>query len=283
MRSDRARKKARGMVLIAVLWIVAALAVLVTGASRAVRDNVRIVSLARQTVTAQALGDGAIELVLQQMAALPAPPMALSVVDGNYRNTPIQVEVVPVTGLIDINGAPVPLLAALYRIAGSLGPPAAEALAQATEAARKLPDARGRPIGFEAVEDLLRVPGIDYPLFARIAPLVTADLTSSGRVSALAAPLGVLVVLAGGNLGKAQAIAAGRSAGNVGVDTTGLEQGFIDGAMGGRRFRVRARVPLTGGGFALIGRSVNLQASAKSGLPWTTFRTTRQIEAVPGG
>lgn len=281
MRS-RKPQAARGMVLIAVLWIVAALGVLVTGASRAVRDNVRIVSLARQTVMAQALGDGAIELVLQQMAALPAPPAALSVVDGNYRNTPIQVEVVPVNGLIDINGAPVPLLAALYRIAGGMSPPAAEALAQATEAMRKQPDARGRPIGFEAIEDLLRVPELDYPLFARIAPLVTADLTSSGRVNALAAPFGVLVVLAGGDAGKAQTIAAGRSAGNVGVDTTGLDQSFVDSAMG-RRFRVRARVPLTGGGFALIGRSVNLQSSAKSGLPWTTFRSTRQIEVVPGG
>ncbi len=269
------------MVLIAVLWIVAALAVLVTGASRAVRDNVRIVSLARQSAVAQALGDGAIELVLQQMTALPAPPATLSVINGNYRNTPIAVEVVPVNGLIDVNGAPPPLLAALYRIAGGMSPPAAEALAQATEAVRKQPDARGRPIGFEAIEDLLRVPGIDYPLFARIAPLVTADLTGSGRVNALAAPLGVLIVLAGGNLATAQTLAAARSAGSVGIDTTGLEASFIDGAAG-RRFRVRARVPLSGGGFALIGRSVNLQASANSGLPWTTFRATRQIEAVPG-
>ena len=273
--------QSRGMVLIAVLWIVAALAVLVTGASRAVRDNVRIVSLARQSVTAQALGDGAIELVLQQMAALPAPPATLWVVNGNYRNIPIQVEVVPANGLIDINGAPVPLLAALYRIAGGLSPPAAEALAQATEAVRKLPDARGRPTGFEAIEDLLRVPGLDYPLFARIAPLLTADLTSSGRVNALAAPFAVLVVLAGGDAGKAQAIAASRTAGGVGVNTTGLEAGFIDTGTS-RRYRVRARVPLTGGGFALVGRSVNLQASAKSGLPWTTFRSTRQIEAAPG-
>ena len=274
-------KEARGMVLIAVLWIVAALAVLVTGASHAVRDNVRIVSLARQSAQAQALGDGAIELVLQQMAALPAPPAALSIVQGNYRNTPIQVEVVPANGLIDINGAPPPLLAALYRIAGGMSPPAADALAQATESLRKQPDARGRPIGFEAIEDLLRVPGLDYSLYARIAPLVTADLTSSGRVNALAAPLAVLVVLAGGDLGKAQAVAAGRSAGNAAVDTTRLDAGFIDAATG-RRYRVRARVPLTGGGFALIGRSVNLQPSAKSGLPWTIFRTTRQIEAVPG-
>ncbi|MEO9149688.1 MAG: type II secretion system protein GspK [Burkholderiaceae bacterium] len=272
----------RGMVLIAVLWIVAALAVLVTGASHAVRDNVRIVSLARQSVVAQALGDGAIELVLQQMAALPTPLAVLSVVDANYRSTPISVEIVPVNGLIDVNAAPPPLLAALYRIAGGLAPPAAEALALATETVRTQKDARGRAIGFEAAEDLLRVPGLDYPLFARIAPLVTADLRGSGRVNPLAAPLPVLVVLAGGDLGKAQAIAAGRSAGRVGIDTTGLEAGFIDGGAGSR-YRVRARVPLASGGFALIGRSVNLRFSAQSGLPWTTFRKSRRIEAVPDG
>ena len=270
------------MVLIAVLWIVAALAVLVTGASHAVRDNARIVSATRQNVVAQALGDGAIELVLQQMAALATPPSTLSVIDGSFAGTSIRVEVVPANGLIDVNAAPPPLLAALFRIAGGLAPAAADALALVTETARAQKDAKGRAIGFEAAEDLLRVPGLDYPLYARIAPLVTADLNGSGRVNPLAAPLPVLAVLAGGDLGKAQAIAAARGSGRVGIDTTGLDAGFID-AGPSSRFRLRARVPLPGGGFALVGRSVNLRASTRTGLPWTTFRQSRQIEAATGG
>ena len=58
----------RGVVLIAVLWMVIALSIIVTGLTRNVRDEARMLSVARQTAQAGALGDAAIQLVLQSMA-----------------------------------------------------------------------------------------------------------------------------------------------------------------------------------------------------------------------
>ena len=50
----------RGIALIAVLWIVSALSVIVTGVVHSVRSEVRLVSVARQSTEAAALGEAGI-------------------------------------------------------------------------------------------------------------------------------------------------------------------------------------------------------------------------------
>ncbi len=91
------------------------------------------------------------------------------------------------------------LLATLFRYAGVRMSRGAEALAAAAVEWRSAKDGRGRPVGFEAPEDLLRVRGVDYTLYARLSAVVTADLQGNGRVSPPAAPDEVLRVLASGN------------------------------------------------------------------------------------
>ena len=275
-------KRRHGMVLIAVLWIVAALAVIVTGVTHAVRNEARVASVARQSAVAQGLGDAAITLVLQQMVALPKPPSQQVVVETSYRGSSIAVEVTPLNGLIDINLAPPALLAALYTIAGGVTPGAAQALAAATLKVRSQKDLRGSSLGFEAIEDLLRVPGFDYDLYARLFGLVTADIKGTGKVNPLAAPLDVLAVLADGNLSRAQTIASQREAGAVGIDTTGLNSGFIDNS-DVRAFRLRARVPLSGGGWLLCNHTVFLETNAKDGLPWRTLRSWQELASAEAG
>lgn len=265
------------MVLIAVLWIVAALAVIVTGLSRTVRSEAQVASIERQSAVAQAAGEAAIQLVLQQMLVLSTPPANLTTIATSYRSQAIAVEVLPLSGLIDINNAPPGLLAALYSIAGGMRADAAAALAAATVEIRSAKDARGKNIGFEAASDLLRVPGFGYSLYARLSPLVTADAQGSGRVNPLAAPLDVLVVLAHGNVARAQGIAAKRASGQIGIDTTSLDPDFIDNSAG-RRFRLRARVGLSGGGWLVAEQSVILGGSARDGLPWHTFQNVRRVE-----
>lgn len=75
-------------------------------------------SLARQGVEASALGDAAIQLVLQDMVSRTVPISHLSQVETIYRGVSMVVQVMPLNGLIDINGAPVPLLASLYAVGG---------------------------------------------------------------------------------------------------------------------------------------------------------------------
>lgn len=274
------RYRTHGMALIAVLWIVAALSILVTGMSQAVRGEARLVSSARQVVVAGALGDAAIHLVLQAMVVSTEPLLRLTTVQTQYQGQSIDVQILPLNGLIDINSAPEPLLARLFTMAGGVASADAAGLAHAAVELRATRGALGRPLGFDAPEDLLSVPGFDYDLYANIAPLITADQAGSGQVNPLAAPEGVLVILADGNVARAANMAAERSAGSISIDTTTLTGDYINNAAT-RRFRLQARVPLLDGGWVLASRSVDLQTASSDGLPWRTFRTEQRLEPRP--
>ena len=129
----------------------------------------------------------------------------------SYGGQTIDLDIAPLDGLISLNGANVPLLAALLQTGGGLDTGRAQALAAEIVAWRDTrPEVDPTSPGaasvqarrFEAPEDLLLVPGIDYTLYARIAPLVTAELSGGGQVNPLAAPPGVLAVLAHGDAAR---------------------------------------------------------------------------------
>ena len=105
---------------------------------------------------------------------------------------------------------------------------------------------------FEATEDLLLVPGVDYALYARIAPLVNADL-NTGQVNPLAAPPAVQALLAAAGL---QSPPAGG-----GTDV----------------YRLQARVPLEAGKILLLTQDVALGAALAHTAPWRILRADRQI------
>lgn len=268
------------MVLIAVLWMVAALSIIVTGMTRSVREEARMMSRARQAVAAEALGQAAIHLVLREMAEQTGPVAQLTTVETPYRGVTMQVQILPLNGLIDINNASAPLLERLYVVAGGVPAGTAAELAQATIDVRSRRDARGLQERFDASEDLMRVPGIDYTLYAKLSGLITADLRGSGKVNPLAAPPEVLVVLAGGDASAVARVAAGRSAGQGGVDTTALDASFVDNFVV-RRFRLQARVPLAGGAWLRVSRNVEMGGRMREGLPWRTFHTQRGFEFEP--
>ena len=266
----------RGVALIAVLWIVAALSIIVTGLVQAQRDEIRTVSTARQALEASALGNAAIQLVLQRLAASQEPVTRLSRIEVMYESRALTVEVMPLNGLIDPNRAPDGLLAALFSVAGGLDGARAAALAQAVAAARTaVAGARGPT--FEAPEDLLQVPGIDYDLYARLARLLTTDAGGSGLVNAMAAPPEVLLVLAQGNAAEAARIAADRDALRPGIDTTRLNAAFLDASVS-RRWRLQARVPMADGRVARVTRSVQLTPGPVSPAPWRILQADQRFE-----
>lgn len=275
----RAHGGASGMVLIAVLWIVAAMSVVVVGMMHSVRQEVRMLAATRALAVAGGVGDAAIHLALRQMVAQNTPPQRMVIWQVTYRQTPVAVRVMPLNGLIDLNTAAAPLLAALYEVAGGRSGGDAQALALRTVAYRT-PSVGASAERFEAPEDLLRVPGVDYDLYARLAPLVRADGGGEGRVNPMAAPVEVLEVLAGGRAGIASRIAALRDAGNAGVDTTELPAAFL-GSASGQRYRVEARVPLPDGSWLHVARRVDLSGGVRERLPWRTFQTEHWVEPAP--
>lgn len=273
------RKRGHGMALLVVLWTVAALSIIATGITRSIRSESRAVVQARQAVEAQALGEAAIQIALQALLASNQPVSKVLHTEVVYRGVAMQVQVMPLTGLIDINMATPPLLERLLVVAGGLSPDAAQTAAQSIVQTRLGRTSRGGALSFEATEDLLQVPGIDYDLYARLADLLTADVRGAGRVNPMAAPIGVLTVLAGGDTAVAAQIAAARDAGQVGVDTSALDSNLLDASVS-RRMQVQARVPMADGGYVRISRSVALDARTPDGAPWHTFRAAYGVEPL---
>jgi general secretion pathway protein K len=268
-----------GVALVAVLWIVAALSILVTGMVQSQRDEIRLVGAARQTVQGSAVGNAAIQLVLQELAARSEPVTRLTTVSASYAGVTMAVEVMPLNGLIDLNRAPEPLVTALLVVAGGLAPDNAAALARTIVASRTGPLTQ-RGSRFEAIEDLLQLPGVDFALYARLSRLITTDARGSGRVNAMAAPEGVLLVLAEGDAGRAARVVAKRAAGEFGVDTTDLSVQFIETAAT-TRFRLVAQVPLADGRRLLSSRLVEVGRAAPDGVPWRIFHAEDRFEPTP--
>jgi len=268
----------RGVALIAVLWMVAAMGLIITGIVQSVRSEVRSAGLQRQTVVASALGDAAILLALQKLQARRQEPgNAIQLIPVQFGGLASNVSVQPLNGLIDINNAPPLLLAEMYRHAGGLPPAAAQAMAQATVETRQAKSARGAAQGFDAIEDLMRVPTMTYELYAKIIPLITADLKEgSGRVNALAAPLGVLQVLAGGDVARAAILAAQRDADPMVMDTSFLNPGLIEMASS-RSLRFLVQVALPGGGSLQKAWNVYWDTDPRSGLPWRVLGTQQSL------
>lgn len=255
-------RRAGGMALIAVLWIVAALSLMVMGLSGTVRQQIQIAASQRDQVSGQAAGEAAVALALQALQAGTERPAGASTLTLPYGGLAIAVEFAPLNGLISLNGAPAPLLAALLQSAGGLDAGRAQALAGALVAWRDgrpdvdptAPGAAGvQARRFEATEDMMLVPGVDYALYARIAPLVSADL-GGGPVNPQAAPPAVLAVLAASGLPSAPA----------GGGRTDL-------------YRLQARVPLEAGRILLLTSDVALGAAYARTAPWRILRTDRQI------
>lgn len=272
------RSRQGGIILIGVLWMVAALSIIVMGLSTAARKETQRTGHIRQLVQGQAIGDAAIHLALQQLAAKPPVPSKIVSDEVSVDGISVPVRVQPLNGLIDINNAPKELLAALFRHAGQVDPGTADALAVAMIEVRTRRDARSIQLGFESPEDLLGVPGIEYALYAKIVALVTADIRGSGKVNPLAADVDVLTVLADGDAGKAVQIEAARSSGAIGVDTTSLNAAFTDPSVN-QRVRIQAAVSLPDGGVLMVERSVDMAPGVRERLPWRTFRARHRLQA----
>ena len=264
------------------LWLVAAMSLIITGIVQSVRSEIRTVGVQRQAVIANALADAGILLALQNLQMQQKEPgAAIQLIPVQFEGLNAQVSVQPQNGLIDINNAAPLLLADLYRYAGGLNADAAQTMAQATVESRQFKNEKGLAQGFEAIEDLLRVPKMTYDLYVKVAGLVTADLKDgSGRVNALAAPAGVLQVLTGGDVARAASLAARRTADLNVMDTSFLKPEHIEMAPS-RTLRLQVQVNLADGAAAQRAWLVYWGTDPRSGLPWRVLGTQQSMQRAP--
>lgn len=269
-----------GIALVGVLWMVAALSLIVAGMVKVTRQDARTVSASKQGVLAEAYGQAAIVQTVQRMQIDRTQYTRYTQLSVNYQGLPIQVTVVPLNGLINLNGASAGLLSKLFRVAGGLPPATADALAQQVVTLRDRPDAKGAAMGFDAVEDLLQVPGVDYDLYANIARLLVVGRRSVVRVNALAATPEVLMVLAGGDAALAQQVVQARQVPGSSPDTTRLDAAFLDNSSGSR-YRLIASLSLDNGRRWAVSRDIDLNRNAQDGQPWRIFGADRRMTSAP--
>lgn len=268
--------RSQGIALIAVLWLVAALSLIVAGLVKVTRQDARMVGLSKQSVQAQALGAAAIQIVLQKMQVQKESFNRYMVLPVLFQGLPMEVAVMPMTGLINVNGAPAALLSQVFSVAGRVPPGVADELAQRAVEKRDRPDPTGQIVGFDAPEDLLQVPGIGFDLYANISGLLMADKRGSGRVNALAAPPEVLAVLSGGDLLAARQMAQARDVQGATADLTRLNPAFVDTALS-NRFRLQVSISVDGGRQWLVTRDVALTPTSRDGLPWRIYSADARI------
>jgi general secretion pathway protein K len=285
-----------GFALVAVLWVMAAAVVGVTGVLFAVREQVRTVSWQKEQITAAAVSDAVAVLFARDLAAAPAERDGLlRSHDLEFEGRTVRIEVVPLSGLVDINLAPETLLADLFEVAGGVDRDVAVSLAQRVVDwrdgdDRPLPQGaedpdyvaapsrfRTRGGDFEAPEDLLQVLGVDFELYSRVSRLISVESGGGGQVNPAAAPPDVLRVLARGNADLDRDYARARAVDGRLADTTRFPAEHR-GDQVGTKFLLVSRTPLSNGA-QLVTRRVVEFGPAVNGIPWLTLRLDRVVEA----
>lgn len=259
-----------GYALLVVLWLVAVLSIMVASMTRDVRLEIRQTAIAKSQVEASALCEAAIRLVLSAMVAdVRNLPKGIARNSVQVFGVPVAIEVIPMNGYIDLNNAPQPLLADMFRYAGEQPEDMANELASRVLAYRLVREPGGRTQRFHGVEDLLRVQGVNYRLYAKIENLLTTGIDGSGLVNPLAAPEGVLRVLAKGDSGRAHQIASARNISAESVDTSTLTANLIENTSPSY-VEIRALAPAVD--HAAFGTLWQVDVASRAhGLPWRTL------------
>lgn len=287
--------KQRGVALALLLWIVAALSLLVSGLTYLARTDVQLTALQRDQAQAQAAATGVGHLLLHELllarAAGDYDGRGIFARGYQFNGLELVARAVPASGFVSLNMASGELLAGLFRHHGGLAPGQAEILAEDVLAWRAnvlrlgpeeatLPEpqagAQGGP--FQVVEDLLRVPGVSRALYDRVSPVVHALSAGQAGVDPAAAPAAVLRVLADGDQAVAAAVQESRQ------DMASAEAGAYNAlvptylsAGGSTAYCLEIDVTMTDGRVFQQRIWVDTAAGAK-GLPW---RYTRVLPIVP--
>ena len=199
----------RGVALAIVLWFIAGMSLLVAGIVAQARVDTHMAQLHVARAKAVAAGDGAIQLMMVDLVNAKGEAGAMPV--GNYRLGDIDVSVVmvPASGLIDLNSAPAEVLSALFLLAAGLGEEEARLLAQGVVEARSAGPGQGG-IKFDAIEDLLRVPGTSRALLDSVRDFIVVSESGQGGTDWSQAPEELLQVLARANPALADSVRSRR-------------------------------------------------------------------------
>lgn len=267
---------ARGMALVAVLWMLAALSGAALGLSAWVRSEARLRQADVARLNATAAAQAALVHVLAAHPWGGGSPPARQRWTVTVLDTPVQIDWSTAQAAIDINRAPQDLLQAALAHAGGLPPDAAARWAAAIVQTRADPALSGRP-AYDAVEDLLTRPGLPFPVWMAVQSLLTVD-SDDPALDPQAVDDSLLIVLAQGDAGRAAAWARARSMQTDG-DLSTIPAPWIRQTPG-NRWKAVAHVQTEDGTFQVTWMLVQ-GAPMADRSPWRLLRQT--VRWVPSG
>lgn len=200
----------RGVILIAVLWILAVLTLIAAGQSNSARLQIRLAAADVQLASARAAAESGIWVGVQNLLQSTSAPPRIVQVGGGSAHIQIEHEM----GKIDLNVAPPELIAGVFSWAAQ-NPDDAQVLTDAVldwrdrdnlKRAKGAEDDEYRSAGysygakdgpFNTVEELRLVNGMTSELFNTVAPLFTVYSNQPG-IDAMHAPIDVLIAISGG-------------------------------------------------------------------------------------
>ncbi len=271
------RDSQSGVALAIVVWFLAAMSLLVAGIVFQAKVDTRMAQSHVARAQAVAAGDGAIQLMLAAMQSKQikgyrgrgVPALDFEVGDLN-----VGVSLVPVRGLIDLNGAPAELLVKLFTGSGVQSEVDAQIMAENVVKSRNQLSASTRQkVKFNSLEDLLHVEGVGRTLFENIRDSIAVSAVSSKGVDWMSAPESVLLVLSDGSADRVTSVLMARE-GNyspVNAIPRGLNARF-QVAGNGNDYRVDALVTV-GDKQWLRRRWVSVETQGEGLLPWRFTRT----------
>lgn len=236
----------KGMALVIVLWLVAALTIFVAGLSQSAKREIKLASLSRDLVTARAVGEAAVFELLLKMKLNPQDFQKIQKEHISYENYDIDLEIQPWNGLVDINSAPPGLLALLMQNAAGLSEREAKQISENIVKARDIKQPQKSFSSWESIDDILKIDGMNYNIFSSIKDFIVAGKTNSRSINKSSAKAPLSEWLESGDW--------------VNFSSDNGRSEFFD---------IVASVYIgDGSGKFVIARSVRL-ANSSRGLPWT--------------
>ena len=275
----------RGVALAIVVWFIAGMSLLVAGIVAHARMDTRTTQVHLARAKAIAAGDGAIYLAMvERQRGFESSGQGPMISDTQHRlgELEVRVQIIPASGFVDLNKASLPMLTALFNVAGGLDRGAAKIAAdnvvkwrlnRGEKKRRKASRVSSRT--FYSLEDVLRVDGVSRSLLDGIRDYVVVGSWASGSMNWSASPGDMMKMLSAINPEQSSAVGRRREV----MSQSGGGRVTRGGTASGT-FRADAYVEY-GGRTWLRRRWLRRESASTSDLPWRVVRTeaTRVVGA----
>jgi len=281
-------RNARGAALIMVLWLVAALSLVVLAGAQGVRQQIQRTALDLERLRAESVLDAAIQLTAQRLLLDRGKDSQYQIKRLSLGQTDTWVEITPSGGLVDVNVASEALLQALFQRAGGLSPGEAAILVSRVRDYIDPDDTPGGVGGAEAAQyraagwpsmprnaaledlsDLKSVLGMTAGLYEIIAPHLGTN--GQQRIEIDSAPPALIDALTG-QKGLGARIHKSPPEMRAGVLLSGAAAEFFTPARssGGQTVRLRAFAQAEGDRWWQREVWIDLSERPDALTPWTT-------------